>query len=143
MGASAGESLGSAAESKLLDSYAVISGFFAAAMSGLLVHAARSGRLPRSVSPGDLLLLGTATYKLSRIVSRTKVTRWLRAPFTPFDEAAHLNEVNESPCGGGLQRAVGELLGCPLCLDAWVGALMLGALFTARGPPVQLPRCLQ
>src|SRR3954454_22044278 len=48
---------------------------------------ARSGRsFPERVGAGDLLMAGVATHKLSRIVSKDRVTAPLRAPFTEFQE---------------------------------------------------------
>src|SRR4051812_7980803 len=34
----------------------------------------------------DILLLGVATHKLSRIITKDAVTSFLRAPFTRYDE---------------------------------------------------------
>ncbi len=83
----------------------------------------RSGRfLPEGVPPGDITLMAIATYKVSRLISKDKITGFLRAPFTRYKgESERPSEIEEEPRGSGLQRAVGELLVCPYCLAQWVG----------------------
>ena len=120
-----------------LGAYAVLTAVFGTGFGALLASAARSGRLPDEVKWSDVLLLGVATHKVSRIVSRDKITSFLRAPFTRYEGPAHINEVNENPRGEGLQRSMGELLACPLCLAAWVGGLFFsGYLFAPRATRV-------
>ena len=87
----------------------------------------RSGRpLPQRVAPGDLALLSVATYKLSRLIAKDRVTSFLRAPFTRYKgESDRPGEVDEEPRGRGLQHALGELLVCPYCLAQWVGTGLL------------------
>jgi hypothetical protein len=91
-------------------------------------------RLPERVSWSDILLVGIATFKLSRTLSKETVTAPLRAPFTRFEGKAGEGEVNESPRGEGWQRSVGELLTCPFCLGMWVAALFAYGLVLA--PPL-------
>ena len=76
----------------------------------------RGRRLPERIGASDLLLLGVATYKLSRLISKDSVTSVIRASFAEFQGPAGLNEVNEQPRGSGVQHALGELLTCPFCL---------------------------
>ena len=64
---------------------------------------------------GDLLLVGIATHKLSRLLAKDKVTSFIRAPFTRYQEPSGQGEVEEEPYGHGLHLAVGELLVCPYC----------------------------
>jgi hypothetical protein len=66
----------------------------------------------------DIVLLGLASHKLSRLVARERVTTPLRAPFVEGEQ--------EEPAGKGLQRALGELLTCPYCVSPWI-TLGLGA----------------
>ncbi|HLM09279.1 MAG TPA: DUF1360 domain-containing protein [Thermoleophilaceae bacterium] len=115
-------------------SYAAFSAIFNAGMAGALVAARRSGReLPERVSAGDLVLLGTATHKLSRLIAKDKVTVFARAPFTEFQESGGPAEVEERARGGGLRRAVGELIACPYCVGLWVsGGFHVGTLFAPR-----------
>ncbi len=44
--------------------------------------------LPERVSPGDILLLGVATHKLSRLLAKDWVTSFYRAPFTEYQGSA-------------------------------------------------------
>jgi hypothetical protein len=59
--------------------------------------------LPEKVNYGDLILLGVATHKLSRIITKDRVTSPLRAPFTEYIEPAGESEVKEKVRGRGLQ----------------------------------------
>ena len=96
--------------------------------------ARRSGRdLPEHPAAGDLVLMGVASHKISRLVSKDKVAAFARAPFTEFQEKGGPAEVEERARGTGLRRAVGELLVCPYCLGLWVSAgLHLGLVFAPR-----------
>jgi Protein of unknown function (DUF1360) len=109
---------------------ALMGAFNALAATGLLA-AHRADRLPERIQPADLALTGVATYKLSRLISRDRVTSGLRAPFTRFQGDAGQGEVDEAARGRGLRRAVGELLVCPDCLDLWVAAGFTGGLLAA------------
>jgi hypothetical protein len=111
------------AEHRPLGGYAVLSGAFAAALAGALLAARAAGRpLPERVSTQDLLTAGIATHKLSRLIAKDKVTSFLRAPFTRFQDSAGHGELEEEPRGEGLRLATGELLICPYCLAQWVAA---------------------
>src|SRR6188508_601207 len=99
-----------------LGSYLALAGTFTGLFGTLLVAAERSDRLPERVRIADVALLGVATYKLSRLVAKEKVTSFIRAPFTEFQESSGRGEVEEKPQGHGLRLAVGELLVCPYCL---------------------------
>ncbi len=70
----------------------------------------------------DAILLGLATARLSRLVTREKIMRVVRAPFTEVEEGTSLDEVKERPRGDGFVRAMGELLTCPRCFGMWVSA---------------------
>ena len=120
-------------ESRPLGSYAVVAGLFSAAFGGLAVNAARTGRLPERVEPSDVIALGIATHKLSRLISRSTIASFLRAPFTKLEGHGGLSELNESPRGGAFRHAVGELLGCPVCVDQWVASgFVAGLLYAPR-----------
>lgn len=117
-----------------LTGYATLVGVYNAAFAAALLAAKQSGReLPDRTSLSDLLLLGIATHKLGRIITRDWVTSPLRAPFTEYKESAGGGEVNEKSRGEGLQRAVGDLLTCPWCIAPWVAsALAFGFVFKPR-----------
>ena len=57
----------------------------------------------------------------------------MRAPFTELEGKGGPAELEESPRGSGLRRAVGELLVCPDCPGLWAsGAFHAGLLFAPR-----------
>jgi len=88
--------------------YATLVGVYNAALAGGLLMAKQSDRdLPERASYSDLVLLGIATHKLGRIISKDWVTSPLRAPFTECQESAGGGEVSEKSRGEGLQRAMG------------------------------------
>jgi len=115
-------------------SYLGFMSLFGSLVSAALVLAKRQGReLPAKVSPGELLLVGTASHKLSRIVAKDKVTSPLRAPFTELEGKGGPAEFEERARGSGLRKAIGELLICPYCLDMWVvTAFSVGLIFAPR-----------
>jgi hypothetical protein len=115
---------------------ALIAAFNGLAAAGLAA-ASRAGRLPESVTATDLALGAVATYKLSRLLAKDRVTSGLRAPFTSFQEDSGHGEVEEAARGTGLRLAVGELLVCPNCLGQWVAAAFTAGFVAApRGTRV-------
>ena len=114
--------------------YATFATAFHVAMAGAVAAAKRSGRdLPERVQAGDIVLIGTASFKLSRLISKKKVTAFVRAPFTELEGSGGPAELEEHPRGSGLRRAMGELLVCPYCLGLWAsGAFHAGLLFAPR-----------
>ena len=114
--------------------YATFAAVFHAAMAAAVTAAKRSGRdLPERVDAGDIVLIGTASYKLSRLISKKKVTAFVRAPFTELEGRGGPAELEERPRGRGLRRAVGELLVCPYCLGLWAsGGFHAGLLLAPR-----------
>lgn len=113
--------------------YAKVMTMFTGIVATGLVIAWKRHKLPRDVTLREVVLLGLATHKLARIVTRDKVTIPLRAAFTRFQRSAGAGEVDETPRGQGTQRAIGDLLNCPFCLAPWVAAtLTLGYLANRR-----------
>jgi Protein of unknown function (DUF1360) len=117
-----------------LGSYAVLAGVYGTATASGALALRRAGRpLPERPSAADLVLMGVASHKISRLLAKDKVTSFLRAPFTRFQEASGQGEVEEEACGHGIRYAVGELLICPYCLSQWVATgLTLGMLASPR-----------
>lgn len=117
-----------------LGAYALIAGVYGTGLAGsLLALRARHHQLPERPTAGDVLLIGVATHKLSRLLAKDKVTSFIRAPFTQFQESSGQGEVEEQPRGHGLRLATGELLVCPYCLAQWVAtALTLGLVGAPR-----------
>ena len=114
--------------------YATFASIFHAAMAVAVAAAKRSGRdLPQRVEAGDVLLIGAASYQLSRLITKKKVTAFVRAPFTELEGKGGPAELEERPRGSGLRRAMGELLVCPYCLAQWVvGAFTVGLVYAPR-----------
>jgi len=120
---------GYAEERKPLGGYATLIAVFSGLASAFALWFRASGReLPERVDRGDLLLLTCATHKASRTIAKDRVTSTLRAPFTQYEDDAGPGEVSERARGGGLRRAVGELLICPYCLGLWISALLTAGL---------------
>lgn len=115
-----------------LRSYAGFMGLFGLAFTAFL--AARSKQpepLPERIPARDILLLGVATHKVTRIVTRDWVTSPLRAPFTTYEGSTGGGEVKERPRGSGLRRATGELLTCPWCFAPWTASGLAYGLVSA------------
>jgi hypothetical protein len=114
--------------------YLAFMGIFSALIGAALAVAKRQGReLPERVDLGELLLVGTASHKLSRLLAKDKVTSPLRAPFTELEGKGGPAELEERSRGTGLRKAIGELLICPYCLGLWVVAgFWVGLLFAPR-----------
>ncbi len=107
-----------------LGSYLGLIALFNALFGAFLLVARRAGRpVPNRIGAGDVLLLGVATHKLSRLLAKDRVLSGLRAPFTRYEEDGGPGEVEERARGSGLRKAIGELVTCPYCLGLWVAAL--------------------
>jgi hypothetical protein len=118
-----GEDYARADEHRPLGGYVALTGAFAAALGAAAAELRRSGReLPERIAAQDLLLAGVATHKISRLLAKDKVTSFLRAPFTEFQEPSGKGEIEEKPRGRGLRLATGELLVCPYCVAQWIAA---------------------
>jgi hypothetical protein len=99
---------------------------------GALTGVRRRGGIPAPTFT-DGALLAVAAFRLSRIITKDKVTGFVRAPFTEFVEEGDGPEVNEAPRGDGLRYAIGELLTCPFCFTQWAAtALAVGWLHAPR-----------
>lgn len=114
--------------------YLAFMSIFGALVSAALLVARRQGReMPEKVDPGQVLLVGVASHKLSRLLAKDKVTSPLRAPFTELEGKGGPAELEESSRGTGARKAIGELLICPYCLGLWVvAAFSVGLLFAPR-----------
>ena len=114
-------------EPRALGGHAILTAAYNGSVLALAVAQTRSGRpLPDRFPAGDLALLSVATYKLSRLIAKDRITSFMRAPFTRYKgESERPGEVSEEPRGQGLRRAIGELLVCPYCLAQWVATGLL------------------
>jgi hypothetical protein len=99
--------------------YAEIMGTFVGglALAGALAHLL--DRDPRDHDTLDLVVLGLASFKASRTISRDEVTSFIREPFVEGE--AH--EGGEDPIEtGDMRQAIGELVTCSRCIGTWVAA---------------------
>lgn len=122
-------------EERPLAAYALIAGTYAAVVaSSMLVLRLRLRReLATRPAAQDLILIGVASHKLSRLIAKDKVTSFVRAPFTQYQEPGGPGEVEERPYGHGLRLAVGELAVCPYCLAQWTATgLTIGLVGAPR-----------
>ena len=128
-----GAEYAAADEYRPLGGYAVLTATFGTALTGGLIAAHKAGRIPERIAPLDIALAGIATHKLSRLITKDKITGTLRAPFTRFQEKSGHAEVEEAPRGRGLRYAIGELLVCPYCIAQWVsGSFTMGYVFAPK-----------
>ncbi|MFR0357205.1 DUF1360 domain-containing protein [Streptomyces sediminimaris] len=114
-----------------LAGYAALATAFTAGVAGFAAMARRRGvRLPDQVPPWDVALLGTATYKASRLLANDKITSFVRAPFARRQGEGEGPEVMDEPRGRGVRRAVGDLVSCPFCVSVWAAGA-LGCAYVA------------
>lgn len=93
-----------------LAAFAGLIGLYGASFGAFLLATKQRDRpLPERIALGDLLLLGVATHKLSRLITQDWVTSPLRAPFTEYHGSSGAGEVSDKARGKGMQRALGEL----------------------------------
>lgn len=120
-------------ESRPLAAYTLLTAGFFGGLAGALAAARATGREIDRPGFGDIVIGGIATQKVSRLIAKDKVTSFMRAPFTRFQEPAGHGELEEAPRGEGLRYAVGELLVCPYCMAQWVaGGIAVGHVFAPR-----------
>lgn len=116
-----------------LGEYAALTAVFGAAMATTLLAAARRNRLPERIGLSDVAGMALTTHKVARLLTKDSVTSFVRAPFVRLEEKSGTNSLRERPRGGGVRRALGELLSCPECTGQWVaGALLAGTLHAPR-----------
>jgi hypothetical protein len=113
-------------EGRPLGGYAVLMSVFTLGMGGLLGWAASKRRLPDRFALTDIALLGVATHKLTRIVTKDRVTSPLRSLFVELEDSPMPNEVGGKSTGEGLQHAIGDLITCEYCSAPWVAGALIG-----------------
>jgi len=122
-------------EGRPLPGYLLAIGSYAALAGAVSVAGRLTGvRLPDRFSLRDTALVGVATHKASRLLTKEAVTSPLRAPFTKYEEPAGHAELKESPRDDHpAQHAIGELLTCPFCAGVWIASgLTAGLVFAPR-----------
>jgi len=121
-------------EARQARDYAALVALFNGALATVLLARKCSREpLPERIEPKDLMLFALSTQKLSRVITKDKVTAPLRAPFTEIEGKGGAGELEERPRGKGLRRVMGELLTCPFCLGTWIASgFIYGFIFTPR-----------
>jgi hypothetical protein len=97
--------------------YAGITGAFVGglAVAGALAHLL--DRDPRDYDALDLVVLGAATFKTARTITRDDVASFIREPFVEGEAG----QGDEHPVEtGDLRQAIGELVTCSRCVGTWV-----------------------
>jgi Protein of unknown function (DUF1360) len=124
----------SGGEERPLGGYLAAMGVYAAVTGTMAVITRLTRReIPDGLPARDVLLSAVATHKLSRLIAKDPVTSPLRAPFTVYQGQEGPAELTEEVRGQGAQKAVGELITCPLCIDMWVATgLMAGYIYLPR-----------
>lgn len=113
--------------------YALLEGTFASGLLGLVLLTRRREQDGQQAIPRrELPVLAMATFALADVLAKERISTWLREPFV-LEDAEHKPVEAE---GGGLRRAVGELLTCTRCVGTW-SALGLVAVRTASPPAGQ------
>ena len=93
--------------------YAAIMGTYFAGLAGAGLLARALGRDAPDLGPIDLAVLGAATFKASRTISRDEVGSFLREPFVEGEDPVET---------GDLRQAIGELVTCSRCVGTWAAA---------------------
>jgi ABC-type Fe3+-siderophore transport system permease subunit len=79
--------------------------------------------LPETPPSRDLFLLGVATFRLSRMVTKDRVTAVFRLPFVyeGRGEEALEGTKEEPKAEAGWRQDIGQLITCPWCASVWAG----------------------
>jgi hypothetical protein len=110
----------------------VFLGAFLGFVAGTPARRRHASRLDLPAS--DWMLLIGSTFRLGRMVAFDKILDPLRAPWTvtKLDDTGAGESVEAR--GSGAQRAIGELISCPICAGTWVSAGLVYALHLFPGP---------
>jgi hypothetical protein len=100
-------------------SYAAILGLYAAGLAGAGALSRALDRDPQCQTALDLGVLGLATFKVARTLSRDSVASFVREPFVRGDARSGDEEPVRT---GGFDEAIGELVTCTRCIGTWAAA---------------------
>jgi hypothetical protein len=99
--------------------YAAIFGLYAAGLAGAGALGRTLERDPQCQTALDLAVLGLATFKVARTLSRDSVASFVREPFVRGDARSGDQEPVRT---GGFEEAIGELVTCTRCIGTWAAA---------------------
>lgn len=105
--------------------YAIIMAIFLTAFGAVAASLRRNPATLSTTPPArDIVLLGIATFRLSRLLAADRVTSILRRPFVEEGVGEEQLEgvVQKPKEQGGLVQVVGELVTCPWCTSIWAAA---------------------
>lgn len=125
-----------------------LSGYASLVVGHVAVMATAIGLLRRrgvelgKMGAGEIVLTGVATYKLSRVITKSWIGTAIRAPFTRYVGQGSGDEVKEVARGHGVQEAVGDLVTCPFCTAHWVASALVLGHDAAPGPTRAITRIL-
>lgn len=105
-------------------SYAATVGVFLSIFGLLARRIARNPQLlPETPPSRDLFLLGVATFRLSRLITKDRVTAVFRLPFVYEGRGEEaLEGTKEEPrASRGWRQDIGQLITCPWCASVWAG----------------------
>lgn len=90
------------------------------------------GSLPTSVPLFDAIMMGFASFRITRLIVYDKITRWFRELFADVREYEQdgMVMVEVKPFGSGLRHTIHDLLQCPWCIGFW-GALIVAFFYFA------------
>jgi len=114
---------GTQIDAEPISGYVLLASLFVGITSSALVLLRRNRLMLRAPGLLDATLIGLGTARLSRLITRDKVMRPLRAPFT-VAEREPAGDVKEQPKGSGLVHAAGELVTCPRCTAIWAASCL-------------------
>jgi hypothetical protein len=101
--------------------YAGLSGLFLSLLAAFALRE-REHRENLDLRPFDLAMLGLATARLGRMAAYDKVFETWRIPVAETKPDSSGAGDTVVPRGAGVQRALGELISCPVCAGTWVAA---------------------
>jgi len=76
-----------------------------------------------NITLGLLIVLGLASFRLTRLIVFDKITEFLRLPF--LDEVEEDGEIYMVPKPSGIRKWIGGLLSCYWCTGVWASAGLL------------------
>jgi hypothetical protein len=100
--------------------YGAYAGITGAFVGGIAIAGALAHLLDRDLPDHDaldLVVLGAATFKAARTITRDDVGSFIREPFVEGEAGDEDEHAVES---GDLRQAIGELVTCSRCVGTWV-----------------------
>ena len=97
--------------------------FISLVISGTIILQSEAARPLGVMDPMSFLILGLATFRLTRLVVNDTITAFFREQFYDVVETKTKRYL-EKPSSGP-RRTIAELLACPWCIGMWASATIL------------------